>query len=194
MMISTEHGFSLVEVLISVFVLAVGVIGAAGMQLTALRTTQQSALHTRALYLASDMAELMLANSEHMRLAGAANAYLQVDYQASSTTHQPSGQHCYGTTSHCDAEQLAHFDIAELLQRIAADFPVGRIRICRDIQPWNASARGFEWDCTPVANSSAFAPVVIKIGWQANDQDDAQWQDHKVSLPRIVLTVATHQK
>ena len=58
-MASTEHGFSLIEVLISVFVLAVGVIGAAGMQLTALRTTQQSVFQTKALHLATEMLSLI---------------------------------------------------------------------------------------------------------------------------------------
>src|SRR5690606_15894095 len=56
-----ENGFSLIEVLVAVFVLAVGVIGAAGMQLAALRTTQQSSFQTRALHLAAEMADYMRA-------------------------------------------------------------------------------------------------------------------------------------
>lgn len=191
---STEHGFSLIEVLISVFVLAVGVIGAAGMQLTALRTTQQSAFQTHALYLASDTADMMRANVEHMRQEDDANAYLQVDYQSSSTTHHQSDRQCYGAENHCDATQLAHFDIAELLQRMDTDLPGGRIRICRDALSWNAAARRFEWDCTSGSNSDALAPLVIKIGWQEKNQDAKQLEYQEAAVPRIVLTVAGYSR
>src|SRR5690606_29049477 len=81
---STENGFSLIEVLVAVFVLAVGVIGAAGMQLAALRTSQQSSFQTRALHLAAEMADVMRANVGQMKRADAANPYLHVDYRASA--------------------------------------------------------------------------------------------------------------
>jgi len=62
LMIEPEHnGFSLIEVLIAVFVLALGVIGVAGMQLTAMRTSQQSAFQTTAVELPAEMADKMRA-------------------------------------------------------------------------------------------------------------------------------------
>src|SRR3954468_11288154 len=73
-------GFSLIEVLVSVLVLAIGVIGAAGMQLTALRTSQQSAFQTAALELAADMADKMRANDSQMRRTD--NYYLSVDFRS----------------------------------------------------------------------------------------------------------------
>ncbi|MFD2273251.1 type IV pilus modification protein PilV [Undibacterium arcticum] len=52
-----QGGFTLIEVLISVFVLALGVIGAAGMQLVAMRTGQQSGAQSLAVQLATEMAD-----------------------------------------------------------------------------------------------------------------------------------------
>ena len=48
-------GFALGEVLIAILVLGLGVIRAAALQLTAMRTTQQSAFQTAALQLAVEM-------------------------------------------------------------------------------------------------------------------------------------------
>ncbi|MFJ7566767.1 type IV pilus modification protein PilV [Herminiimonas sp. NPDC097707] len=194
MMTSGEHGFSMIEVLISVFVLTAGVIGGAGMQLTALRTAQQSALQTRALYLASDMADMMRANGAQMQRGDSENPYLQVDHKVSTTPHRLSDYSCYDADAHCDAEQLARFDIAQLLQQLDADFPGGRVRICRDALPWNAVAGRFAWECTATASSAASAPVVIKIGWQEKDRTGNALEDAAAAAPGMVLTVAGYAK
>lgn len=194
MMTSSEHGFSLIEVLVSVFVLTVGVIGAAGMQLTALRTAQQSAFQTRALHLAADMADMMRANVEQMRLDDSANPYLLVDYQSSPGTDHSPTRSCYSADRHCDAEQLALFDIAQLLQRIDRDLPGGRIRICRDALPWNAKTGHFVWNCALASSTAAVAPLVIKIGWQEKNQNSQALQDHTLATPHMVLTVASYSK
>lgn len=194
MMASTEHGFSLIGVLISVFVLAVGVIGAAGMQLTALRTTQQSVFQTKALHLATEMADKMRANVTQMQLDDAINPYLRVDYQASliTTSHQ-STHHCYGTDTYCDSGQLASFDIERWLRRIDSELPGGRVRICRDAEPWNTANRHFNWDCVAANGMASIASLVIKIGWSDKNHDGKSTGDGgKTFAPTIVLTVAPY--
>lgn len=187
---STEHGFSLIEVLISVFILTVGVIGALGMHLHSLRTAQQSAYQTRALQLGVDMADAMRANVEQMNLADDVNPYLQVDYQSSSTSSHSGNLACYGSNGDCDAQELAQFDIAQLLQHIDADFPGGRVRICRDALPWNAAADRFEWNCTTASSTVTIAPLVIKIGWQEKPSNHKAPQDNISIAPSMVLAVA----
>ena len=169
-MISRKNGFSLIEVLISVFVLTVGVIGAAGMQLTALHTAQQSAFQTRALHLASNMADMIRANVEQMRLDDSVNPYLRVDYAASPTTTHVSEHQCYD-----------------------ADLPGGRVRICRDASPWNATAGRFEWDCALPSRSTS-APLVIKIGWQEKNSAGKPMQNSTSFAPGMVLTVTPYLK
>jgi type IV pilus assembly protein PilV len=190
----TEHGFSLIEILISVFILTVGVIGALGMHLHALRTTQQSSYQTRALHLAIDMADAMRANVEQMSLADGINPYLQVDYQSSSAKGHSSDLACYGSNGDCDTQELARFDIDQLLQHIDADFPGGRVRICRDALPWNAAAERFEWNCEIASSALSIAPLVIKIGWQEKTAHHKAPQDLISIAPSMVLAVSAYSR
>jgi type IV pilus assembly protein PilV len=57
-----ENGFSLIEVLVSVLVLAIGLLGMASLQVTSLRFINDSLGQTQATYLANDMADRMRAN------------------------------------------------------------------------------------------------------------------------------------
>jgi prepilin-type N-terminal cleavage/methylation domain-containing protein len=79
-MISTQaKGFSLVEVLIAVFVLALGVIGAAGLQLAAVRTSQQSGYQTIAVELANELADKMRSSDAQMKLSDSANVFANIN-------------------------------------------------------------------------------------------------------------------
>jgi type IV pilus assembly protein PilV len=55
-------GFTLIEVLVSVLVLSIGLLGLASLQATSLRFNNDSSVQTQAAYLASDMADRMRAN------------------------------------------------------------------------------------------------------------------------------------
>ncbi|HTH44528.1 MAG TPA: type IV pilus modification protein PilV [Oxalicibacterium sp.] len=178
----SEGGFSLIEVLVAALVLAFGVIGAIGMQLAALRTTQQSAFHSSALHLAADMADRMRANIGRMQTTDHDNPYLQVDYAAGQAAKSDIA--CYDAPG-CDPQQIAQFEIDEWLQQIDRALPQARVRICRDAAPWQLAAQNFNWDC---AGANASAPVVIKIGWRDKDEADS---DARASAPRIALTVAS---
>jgi type IV pilus assembly protein PilV len=55
-------GFSLIEVLVSFLVLSIGVLGMAGLQLSALKYNQTAAVRSQATFLAYDIADRMRAN------------------------------------------------------------------------------------------------------------------------------------
>ncbi|GGI54358.1 hypothetical protein GCM10011430_15320 [Oxalicibacterium solurbis] len=189
---STENGFSLIEVLVAVFVLAVGVIGAAGMQLAALRTAQQSSFQTHALHLATEMADYMRANVGQMRRIDAVNPYLRVDYRASGVAASPaSSVNCYGIDAQCDEDELAQFEIAEWLRRLAAALPGARTRICRDAAPWDKGGQRFRWECT-AAQGHAIASIVIKIGWRERHADGRLLHEDGSDAPGIALLVAPY--
>lgn len=196
MTVLEKNGFTLVEVLISVLVLAIGVIGIAGMQLTALRTAQQSAFQTAALQLASEMADKMRANYQQMQLPDKSNLFLNVDYQsADDVVVTPPKKICY--RADCSAEELAKFDIYEWMARIKSALPGGRVRICRDSRPWDKAAGAFSWTCPPPAAGVNNTPVVIKIGWHGKGRnpdgsviDDPQ----KIIPPGVALTVEPYTK
>lgn len=188
---SRSSGIALIEVLVVLVILAIGIMGAVGMQLTAMRTAQESAFHTTATLLASDMAEKMRSNFRQMGPGKDLSPYLQVDHafdgeQQAATT----GLDCY--SSPCNEGQLADFDIAEWLERVEATLPKARVKICVDSMPWNPASKALRWECTaPTLASHSSATVVIKIGWQttALKQFSRPTSANSEMLPRIALSV-----
>jgi type IV pilus assembly protein PilV len=185
---SPVNGFSLIEVLISVFVLTAGIIGAAGMHLTALRTTQQSVFHSNALHFAVELADGMRANIDRMHLPDKDNPYLRVDHQSAASSSSETRPDCHAQSASCNDVELAQSDIDEWLNRIDSTLPGGRVRICRDSAPWNAAAQAFGWDCS--AGASGAAPVVIKIGWTDKHHDDTSADGTMSFAPAVAMAVS----
>lgn len=178
-------GFSLMEVMVAILIVALGVMGAAGLQLAATRTTQQSALQTIALQLASEMAEKMRANDSQMKKF-ADSPFLSVDYaSATSGAPVPPAKLCYGKDD-CSGAELATFDIYEWETRIRSALPDGRAKICRDILPWNPTTRSFTWECTANGTEGS-APIVIKLGWQGKNPDGTLQRSTGTEFPPSVV-------
>jgi type IV pilus assembly protein PilV len=165
-----ENGFSLVEILVALFVLVVGVTGAVAMQLTALRTTQQTQLHTQALYLASEMADSIRSKMTQMSFEELQIPYLQSDADGALLKPSPLTENCYQIDYPCDQEQLARFDVREWLLRLQQALPHGRARICRDAAIWNEDAEKINWPCD---DSAANAPLVVKLAWRRKSEANA---------------------
>ena len=154
-------GFTLLEVLVALFVVALGVAGAAGVQAMAVRAAGEAARLSDGMQLAASLAQRMRANPVAMALPDAANPYLQIDLEAAAATAAPEPvSPCFGAAN-CSAEQLARFDVAETGAALASRFPGGRMRVCRDGQAPDAAGL-LAWSCT----GGAEAPVTIKLGWR----------------------------
>lgn len=167
-----EAGFTLAEVLVALFVVALGIAGAAGVQAMALRSGRAAARMADGVQLAAALAERMRANPAALALADADNPYLQLDY-ATDTGPPPSGPACYDASA-CDTGELARFDLAEAARELKARFAGARILACRDASASDPSGEP-SWSCS----SEAGAPLVIKLGWREADEAAA--------LPRVVL-------
>jgi type IV pilus assembly protein PilV len=152
------RGFTLVEVLVAVFVLAVAVVGAAAAQISAARTRQAAATLSNAVLLAGALAEGMLANPVQMGLPDSANPYLQLDYDAALDGAPDEAGSCFGGAS-CSSEDIAAADLAALTQALHAGFPGARAMVCRDAA---AAAGTVGWACS----GGPLDPVVIKLGWR----------------------------
>lgn len=61
-----QKGFTLLEVLIAVLVLAVGLLGFAGLQLSSINNNQEAALQSQALAIANDLSSRMRANLDYL--------------------------------------------------------------------------------------------------------------------------------
>jgi type IV pilus assembly protein PilV len=160
-------GFTLIEVMVTVFVLSVGVIGAAATHTVALRTRHQSSLMSDAVHLGSSLADSMRANPDQMRLGDAVNPYLRLRYDGAVDGPPPPLERACLQDSACNAAQLASFDIAQLRQALHAGFPGGRVVVCRDQRVWDKARQALAWDCA----DSPSAPIVIKLGWRAKQQN-----------------------
>ena len=104
-------GFTLIEVLVTVVVVSIGLLGLAGLQINGLRANMSSEARSKATLLASDIVERMRANP----IGVAANAYNLASISAaacviparvcSNTNETPF------TGPGCTAAQMATFDI-----------------------------------------------------------------------------------
>lgn len=164
----SARGFTLIEVLVALFVLAVGVVGASAAQLAAQRTRQQAALSSEAAMLAASLAARMGANIHVASLPDGANPYLPFDYKAQDAGPPTVGALCYGAGA-CDPLALAAFDLHETRLALHRSFPSGRIALCRDGAPWDAEHGRYRWACS----GESTAPVAIKIGWHGMDDGPA---------------------
>ncbi len=150
----------LIEVLVSLLVLALGVLGVLALLLSSMRVAQQVDAESVALHLAIDIAD-------QLRGRASTTVLTQFDYDAASSASVSavSSTPCYGSSGACNGNQLAAFMVDEWRAWITARLPTGRVRICRDTTPWQVSTKTWRWECD--AGATASAPLWIKLGWQA---------------------------
>jgi type IV pilus assembly protein PilV len=82
----TQRGFTLIEVLVTVVLISVGLLGVAALQLTTLRANQESYARSQAGVLAADILDRMRANPRAFR----GSAY-NVTWNGTGTTSTPPG-------------------------------------------------------------------------------------------------------
>ena len=165
--VSKQRGVTLIEVLITLFVLAIGLLGMAGLQATALRATADSGNVGSATRLAYDMVDRVRLEVDPTIV----NTF--VTASASNQTASNSSA-CYGTSG-CTGNARATAEVAEWQRLLAAGLPAGQGNVCR-----GTVAAG----CTGTATD----PVIVLITWQARDMQN-QAANNGVITQRIVAVV-----
>ncbi len=185
-------GFTLIEVLVALIVLASAALGAGATVLAARRAGQQSSLLSAAVHLAARVADSMRANPAVSAGADAANPYLQLDYDAlADGPPAAAGDDC--TSGACDGAALAAADLAALRLNVFEHYPLGRIKICRDGAAWDAASGALRWEC----DDAGGAPLVVKVGWReraggmVGDGAAAGGAAVRVALPVVLARVGT---
>jgi type IV pilus assembly protein PilV len=95
-----QQGFSLLEVLVTLTITAIALLGAAGLQLRALQTGQSSQARSQAVLLAADLAERIEANRSEAIKGG---------YQFTKGDTLATGTDC--STAYCSSLDLRKYDI-----------------------------------------------------------------------------------
>ena len=152
----TSAGFTLMEVLVTIVILSIGLLGVAGLQLNSLRGNQNALESSVAVTLAAEAADRIRANLPGVRNqnTGAADQNHYDLLTAAGT--DPS---CISST--CSVAQIAQTDAYEWFTRLEELLPGGEGVICRDGTPndgTSAAAHG----CDQNPATDIFA---IKVFW-----------------------------
>ena len=118
MQMKNNAGFTLIEVLISMLILAVGLLGLAGLQATGLRNNLSAYNRSQATQLAYDLADRMRANLADAQLYGASVYFTQAPAGAAVPNCE--------TTTGCTTTQMAQNDLAVWNTNITTTLPLGQ--------------------------------------------------------------------
>jgi type IV pilus assembly protein PilV len=151
------QGFTLLEVLISIVVIAFGLLGIAGLQAFALQNNQSAGQRMTTTMLANDIIERVWSSSADMRINYSTDRI--ADYRTINTSClSPSG---------CAPIELVANDLAEWqasldsIKSPASGLPEGQGIICKDGSPDDGVSAN-----APECDMSATAPFVVKIWWR----------------------------
>jgi type IV pilus assembly protein PilV len=98
-----QHGFSLIEVMVALFILAVGILGAGAMQTVGLQVTQGAYYRSQAVILASDIVDRMRANRTALA------SYKNLD---TSTITPATAPGCWSEAAGCTPAAIATADVS----------------------------------------------------------------------------------
>ncbi|XSG85096.1 MAG: type IV pilus modification protein PilV [Methylohalobius sp. ZOD2] len=159
-----EAGFTLIEILIAVLVLAIGLLGLAGLQTTGLHSNHSANLRTQATLLAYDMIDRIRANHD---------GYEGTFYNNPT----PTDRSCVwdgSTPSACTPQQMAEHDIWEWQAAMAQALPQATGVVCLDSSPddggdanSNGTVEASEYACDNSGNRYA-----VKLWW-VDEYDDS---------------------
>lgn len=162
---TASSGFTLVEVLVAMIVLAIGVLGVAGLQATGLRSSYSASLRSQATMLAYEMTDRLRAN-----LAG----YRDNDYNNTIGVDSYCVWHGH-TTAVCSPRQMAQHDVFEWRQTLAEELPQGVGVVCLDSTPND----GGDMDSNGTVDPAEFACdntgdlYAVKLWWVDDIRVDA---------------------
>ncbi len=160
-------GFGLVEVLISLLVLSIGLLGVARLQIVGVRSTHGSFLRGQAIMFAYDMADRMRAN--RIAVVNASGTPVGFYNSADGTDFQsPSDNGCTETgadfAADCSVAELAANDTFEWQQNLVNFLPEASGTVCIDSTPDDGTAAAPQ--CDDVGQSYA-----VKVFWTEMEPD-----------------------
>jgi type IV pilus assembly protein PilV len=135
-----KRGFSMIEVLVTLLVISLALLGTAGLQAYAMRLNQGGQFRTQAVFLAADLAERIEANK---------SAAMAGNYEISGTysSYAPvAGASAVCVAASCSQTELADFDLAQWQSAVVASLPQSSWSVD---QTFDGSAKTASQACTP---------------------------------------------
>jgi len=158
--ISRTGGFSLIEVLVAVLVLAIGLLGLAGLQASGLRYSGDAVLRTQAVTLAQDIIERMRANPEGVKNSPAASdTYYKITSTLTGTLPD-----CTGST--CSSATMATYDVLLWQQTLTQRLPNGQGTI----------------NVTDPGGAGLYYNVAVTVSWKERQTESGASTDRSLVL------------
>ena len=145
-----QMGFTLIEVLISMVILSIGLLGIFAMQSRALMDNQDAYLRTQAVFMAYDMSDRIRANSGYWKTANLLTTLTNAE--AFDKTGNPKHPFCnaYDPTTVnlatplaspdvCTAQQMAEYDTYRWLKNVSSILPNGTADLTNEVDLNTAS-------------------------------------------------------
>lgn len=157
-----QRGMTLIEILVTMVILSIGLLGLASLMLEGLQSNQSAYLRTQASIYAYDMADRIRINTSQSATPAAASAVASA-YNNFSTDSMPALPGC--STTGCTQNQLAQLDMAEWAQQINGSGS-------GEIAMLPGGVGTIELASTPTGNI-----FTIKVTWQEDQWNDATEQN-----------------
>lgn len=178
-------GLTLIEVTITMVILAMGTMSLLFLQLANLKAARETATRSAAMQYSVELADWIRVAAAPLAKAGttvesvfmARNSILK----ATIVAHLSA---CYDTI--CGPDHQAIFALREGDLRLRHAIPGACVEVRRDAQPWNPQTRLWRWHCAPASANAKNLPLWIKVGWPRDSATTA-------FFPAFVTTVGPLQ-
>jgi type IV pilus assembly protein PilV len=181
---ASARGFTLLEVLVSILVLSIGVMGMVGLQAASLQANRDARYQSSAVRLATELGDMMRGNKDiAIQTSATANPYL-IDYTGtlpSASACMTTG--CTSTLAVAQSEMLAWLKRIQGSSTAPGELPTSRVKVCFDTSPYDASGLP-QWACTDDGGT-----VVVKIGWLRSTASASAAATLNLNRPAIVMPV-----
>jgi type IV pilus assembly protein PilV len=160
---SASRGFTLIEVLVAIIVVALGALAAGSLHLRALRETSDSAHRSAAVQLARDLVERVKTNRYLPNPLDPSNPtdnlanYIAATNLFATAAGSATNPNCYAAG--CTGLQRAVHDAGEWAGLVSARLPGGSAVMCRTNTPNLGTA------AAPGCTGNAADPLIIKFWW-----------------------------
>lgn len=192
----SQLGFSLVESLVAIVVMAFGLLAVVGVQMEALRGNQQTAQTAIATSLVRDYQELLTAIPSIAAGGGTATKIASINRNVYNT--YGGAAECKGVGATCSNTQFADFHIREWINRVSQSLPGGQVSVCFDTSYKETAGAGaglYKWECDDAGDV-----MVVKIGWNVKLSRTSDGTIRETGLtdgterPQMVVPVTGNQE
>lgn len=181
---------TLIEVLVALIVFALGMLGAGGLIMSSLRSSQFSTNASVAISLARDYGELvqMIPPLVASSTATGTNVFV---IDTSTTATAPTA---WCKTADCDVAQMIALNLWDWEQKVINSLPDGRAKVCKDMTPKDSDGL-YKWDC-----DDAGTMLVVKFGWHAKTgaagtgDDNLRAVGGGIVRPKLVISLFGNQE